>query len=78
LFFAFSVILTTLVLQGLTLPYLILKFGITHDGQADEDARLARSRRQNPCIQRLTHIAMGLRKQVRREWLDRWMETITV
>jgi excisionase family DNA binding protein len=23
----------------------------------------------------LTHIAMGRRKLIRREWLDRWMET---
>jgi monovalent cation/hydrogen antiporter len=42
LFFAFSVILTTLVLQGLTLPYLIRKLGITHDGEADEEERRAR------------------------------------
>jgi excisionase family DNA binding protein len=26
-------------------------------------------------IPRLTHIAMGRRKLVRREWLDQWMET---
>ncbi len=42
LFFAFSVILATLVLQGLTLPYLIRKLGITHDGEADEEERRAR------------------------------------
>jgi CPA1 family monovalent cation:H+ antiporter len=42
LFFAFSVILTTLVLQGLTLPLLIRKLGITHDGEADEEERRAR------------------------------------
>jgi monovalent cation/hydrogen antiporter len=42
LFFAFSVILTTLVVQGLTLPYLIRKLGITHDGEADEEERRAR------------------------------------
>jgi monovalent cation/hydrogen antiporter len=42
LFFAFSVILTTLVLQGLTLPRLIRKLGITHDGEADEEERRAR------------------------------------
>ena len=28
-----------------------------------------------PGIPRLTHIAMGRRKLVRREWLDQWMET---
>ena len=26
-------------------------------------------------IPRLTHIAMGRRKLVRKEWLDQWMET---
>ena len=42
LFFAFSVILATLVLQGLTLPLLIRKLGITHDGETDEEERRAR------------------------------------
>jgi excisionase family DNA binding protein len=28
-----------------------------------------------PGVLRLTHIAMGRRKLVRREWLDQWMET---
>src|SRR5438477_11320584 len=41
LFFAFSVIFTTLILQGLTLPLLIRKLGIMHDG-ADEEERRAR------------------------------------
>ena len=27
-----------------------------------------------PGIPRLTHLAMGRRKLVRREWLDQWME----
>jgi Na+/H+ antiporter len=42
LFLAFSVILATLVLQGLTMPLLIRKIGITHDGEADEEERRAR------------------------------------
>jgi monovalent cation/hydrogen antiporter len=42
LFLTFSVILATLVLQGLTLPLLIRKLGITHDGEADEEERQAR------------------------------------
>jgi len=42
LFFAFSVIFTTLILQGLTLPLLIRKLGLTHDGEADEEERRAR------------------------------------
>jgi len=42
LFVAFSVILVTLVLQGLTLPLLIRKFGIPHDAETDDEERLAR------------------------------------
>src|SRR5205085_9094256 len=42
LFLTFSVILTTLVLQGLSLPLLIRKLGSTHDGEADEEERRAR------------------------------------
>ncbi len=42
LFFAFSVVLATLVLQGLTLPFLIRKLRITSDGQTDEEERTAR------------------------------------
>src|SRR4030095_5720669 len=42
LFIAFSVILVTLVLQGLTLPVLIRKLQIPGDGETDEEERLAR------------------------------------
>jgi Na+/H+ antiporter len=42
LFLTFSVILATLVLQGLSLPLLIRKLGITHDGEADQEERRAR------------------------------------
>jgi CPA1 family monovalent cation:H+ antiporter len=42
LFLAFSVILATLVLQGLTLPFLIRKLGIKSDGLGDEEERTAR------------------------------------
>jgi CPA1 family monovalent cation:H+ antiporter len=42
LFVAFSVILVTLVLQGLTLPLLIRKLGIPHDEETDNEERLAR------------------------------------
>jgi monovalent cation/hydrogen antiporter len=51
LFFAFSVIFTTLILQGLTLPLLIRKLGITHDGQADEEERRARLEANNAAIE---------------------------
>ena len=42
LFIAFSVILATLVLQGLTLPVLIRKLGVPSDEETDEEERLAR------------------------------------
>src|SRR6478752_2459027 len=42
LFLAFSVILVTLVLQGLTLPVLIRKLGAPRDGKTDEEERVAR------------------------------------
>jgi CPA1 family monovalent cation:H+ antiporter len=42
LFLAFSVILVTLVLQGLTLPVLIRKLGISRDEETDDEERLAR------------------------------------
>jgi CPA1 family monovalent cation:H+ antiporter len=42
LFVAFSVILVTLVLQGLTLPVLIRKLNVPRDAETDEEERLAR------------------------------------
>ncbi len=42
LFFTFAVILTTLVMQGLTLPILIRALGIRDDGATDEEERAAR------------------------------------
>jgi CPA1 family monovalent cation:H+ antiporter len=42
LFLAFSVILATLVLQGLTLPFLIRKLGLKAVGTEDEEERTAR------------------------------------
>jgi len=42
LFLTFSVILTTLVLEGLTLPLLIRKLKIRQDREADEEERQAR------------------------------------
>jgi len=42
LFVAFSVILVTLVLQGLTLPVLIRRLGVPRDAETDEEERLAR------------------------------------
>lgn len=42
LFLTFSVILATLVIQGLTLPILIRKLGTAQDQEADEEERQAR------------------------------------
>jgi monovalent cation/hydrogen antiporter len=42
LFLAFSVILATLGVQGLTLPFLIRKLGLKTDGTEDEEERTAR------------------------------------
>lgn len=42
LFLTFCVILTTLVFQGLTLPFVIRKLGIKDDGATDEEERTAR------------------------------------
>jgi monovalent cation/hydrogen antiporter len=42
LFLAFSVILATLVVQGLTLPFVIRKLGLKADGTEDEEERTAR------------------------------------
>jgi CPA1 family monovalent cation:H+ antiporter len=53
LFLTFSVILTTLVLQGLSLPLLIRKLGITYDGEADEEERRARLEANKAAIERI-------------------------
>ena len=42
LFFTFCVILITLVFQGLTLPWIIRKLGVTRDRSTDEEERAAR------------------------------------
>jgi CPA1 family monovalent cation:H+ antiporter len=42
LFLTFSVILATLVIEGLTLPFLIRKLRTAHDQEADEEERQAR------------------------------------
>jgi CPA1 family monovalent cation:H+ antiporter len=42
LFLTFCVILATLVLQGLTLPFVIRKLGVKDDGATDEEERAAR------------------------------------
>jgi len=59
LFFAFSVIFTTLILQGLTLPLLIRKLGITHDGEADEEERRARLEANKAAIELIEELRVN-------------------
>lgn len=56
LFFAFCVILVTLVGQGLTLPLLIRKLGIKDDGAVDEEERTARLEANKAAIAHLEEI----------------------
>ena len=51
LFLTFSVILATLVLQGLTLPLLIRKLGVKDDGATDEEERSARLEANKAALQ---------------------------
>lgn len=51
LFLTFSVILATLVLQGLTLPVLIRKLRTGHDDEADEEERQARMEANKAAIE---------------------------
>jgi CPA1 family monovalent cation:H+ antiporter len=59
LFLTFSVILTTLVLQGLSLPLLIRKLGITNDGEADEEERRARLEANKAAIELIGKLRAG-------------------
>lgn len=56
MFLTFSVILTTLVFQGLTLPLVIRKLGIESDGSTDEEERLARLKANKAAIELLKHL----------------------
>ena len=57
LFLTFSVILTTLVFQGLTLPILIWKLGITGDGSAEEEERSARVEANKAAIELIEQLS---------------------
>ncbi len=59
LFLTFCVILTTLVVQGLTLPFLIRKIGIKDDGATDEEERSARLAANNAALGYLDDVAAG-------------------
>jgi monovalent cation/hydrogen antiporter len=57
LFITFSVIFTTLVLQGLTLPALIRWMGVEDDGAEEREELLARRRAAAAALERLDELA---------------------
>ena len=83
LFLTFCVILTTLVVQGLTLPLLIRKLGIQDDGQIDEEERQARLQANEAAVDFIEQkaldekIAADVMERVRAEYCDR-IEQLTV
>jgi len=58
-FIAFSVIFTTLVFQGLTLPSLIRYFGVGDDGSAAQEENEARTRMSEAVFEKLAEIRSG-------------------
>jgi CPA1 family monovalent cation:H+ antiporter len=57
LFLTFCVILTTLVFQGLTLPFVIRKLRVEDDGSTDEEERTARLNANKAAIELLEQLA---------------------
>jgi len=57
LLFTFCVILTTLVFQGLTLPWIIRKLGITRDRSTDEEERSARVEANKAALKMIQEMA---------------------
>ena len=57
LFLTFVVILATLVVQGLTLPFLILWLGVKDDGSMEQEEREARLKANQAALARLNEIA---------------------
>ncbi len=77
LFLTFAVILTTLVLQGLTLPVLIRVLGVKDEGGVDDEERLARLQANQAALQLIEQSATderfppGVVERVRAEYDDR-------
>lgn len=77
LFLTFSVILVTLVFQGLTLPILIKKLGIKDDGAVDREERDARLRANEAAVDFIEqraleeHMSEEVMVRVRAEYCDR-------
>ncbi len=77
LFLTFSVILTTLVFQGLTLPLLIKGLGIEDDGAVDREEREARLQANEAAVEFIEqraleqHMPEDVMVRVRAEYCDR-------
>jgi monovalent cation/hydrogen antiporter len=77
IFFTFVVILVTLVLQGLTLPYLIRWLNVTDTGETDREERHARLKANQAALARLGELEIngnfgqGLLQRLRVEYDDR-------
>ena len=75
LFFTFSVILATLVVQGLTLPPLIRWLGVVDDGAHDREERIARLKANQAALARLGELEDIVDREVldhhRHEYDDR-------
>jgi monovalent cation/hydrogen antiporter len=77
LFLTFCVILTTLVFQGLTLPWLIRKLGVTDDGTIESEERAARLKANEAAVEFIEKKALEenfpeeVMERVRAEYCDR-------
>jgi CPA1 family monovalent cation:H+ antiporter len=77
IFLTFTVILATLVLQGLTLPPLIRWLGVEDDGATDREERIARLKANEAALVRLDEISKsetgsdGVVQHLRTEYEDR-------
>ena len=77
IFFTFVVILVTLVLQGLSLPFLIRRLKVTDSGETEQEERHARLKANQAALARLGelesdgHFAADLLQRLRVEYDDR-------
>jgi CPA1 family monovalent cation:H+ antiporter len=77
LFLTFCVILTTLVFQGLTLPFLIRKLGVKDDGAIESEERAARLKANEAAVEFIEQKALEenfpeeVMVRVRAEYCDR-------
>lgn len=80
LFLTFSVIVATLVLQGLSLPVLIRWLGVTDDDVAETEERLARLKANEAALARLNELAhsqplnVDVVQRLRSEYEDRLLQ----